>query len=401
MSSDPTTLLIDPANPAAAAPRYEVPFGVTEMRLTPRQWLAALAIVAIILIATPKLWKKAEHFDTSADYRIPYALSKDYWLYERRLDDRLDPSSIVLLGDSVIWGEYVAPDGTLSHFLNQESAQPARFINGGVNGLFPLAMEGLVEHYAHALHNRKVIVHCNVLWMTSPKADLSINREESFNHSRLVPQFRPRIPSYRADASERLSVAIEEHVPFSSWVGHLQNVYYDQRSIPLWTLEEGDPPTYPNTWKSPLAPITLTLPGEPPNDPQRGPTSPRHVPWTAAGGDRVSFDWVPLDSSLQWQAFQRVITLLRQRGNDVMVILGPFNEHMLAADQLPQYRALQQGIATWLDQNKIAHVIPQTLPSELYADDCHPLTQGYARLSEEIAAHESFRRWLRDNGTMK
>jgi hypothetical protein len=28
--------------------------------------------------------------------------------------------------------------------------------------------------------------------------------------------------------------------------------------------------------------------------------------------------------SIQWQAFQRVIRLLRNRGNDVLVILGPF-----------------------------------------------------------------------------
>jgi len=63
-----------------------------------------------------------------------------------------------------------------------------------VNGLFPLAMEGLIEHYTGALGNRKIIVHCNLLWMTSPKADLSINREEPFNHSRLVAAIPPAHP---------------------------------------------------------------------------------------------------------------------------------------------------------------------------------------------------------------
>src|SRR5947209_1671428 len=84
--------------------------------------------------------------------------------------------SIILLGDSVVWGEYVRPNGTLAHFLSQRSGRPGRFVNGGVNGLFPLALEGLVRHYGRALHDRKVIVHCNVLWMSSPKADLSTDK---------------------------------------------------------------------------------------------------------------------------------------------------------------------------------------------------------------------------------
>lgn len=406
MASESANSTLEHPFPAVPTPAYEVPFGVNEMRLTPRQWLAALAIVAVVLVVTPTAWKKAERFETGPDYRVPYSLSKDYWLYERRLDDRTDANSIVVLGDSVIWGEYVRADGTLSHFLNQESKPPeplpsvpyprGRFVNGGVNGLFPLAMEGLVDHYAGALRNRKVIVHCNLLWMTSPKADLSINREESFNHSRLVPQLNLRIPCYKADASERLSVTIEEHVPFSSWVGHLQNTYYDQRSIPMWTLQDDgkEPPGYPNAWRTPWSPITLSVPGEPADDPQRGPASPRHVPWNSSGGERVSFDWVPLDRSLQWGAFQRVITQLRARGNDVLVIVGPLNQHMIIPEQLPQYLAMRQGVESWLGQKQIVHIAPDVLPSEMYADTSHPLTQGYAELARRIAAEGVFKQWM-------
>jgi hypothetical protein len=247
-------------------------------------------------------------------------------------------------------------------------------------------MEGLIGHYAHALRNRKVIVHCNLLWMTSPKADLSINREEPFNHSRLVPQFRPRIPCYKADANERLSVLIEEHAPFSSWVGHLQNSYYDQRSIPMWTLEDdgNDPPSYPNAWRNPLGPVTLVVPGEPEHDPQRGPDSPRHVPWNSSGGERASFDWVSLDASLQWHAFQRVIGLLRARGN----------EHMIAQEQVSQYVALRQGVGSWLAQNGVAHLVPQVLPRELYADASHPLTEGYLEFARHAVKDPVFLRWL-------
>ena len=120
-------------------------------------------------------------FPTGSDYRIPYALSRDYWLYQRRrIEQDAAHGKIVILGDSVVWGEYVRVDGTLSHFLNQEAGQGDRFINGGVNGLFPLAMEGLARNYTGTLHSGgKVIVHCNMLWMSSPQADLSHARRSS------------------------------------------------------------------------------------------------------------------------------------------------------------------------------------------------------------------------------
>src|SRR5712671_4706615 len=141
--------------PAVAEPRF-----VNAMRLSARQWLAVAGIVAVVLLATSPIWNKLERFEIGPDYRMPYTLSKDYWLYERRLQ-RLSPTNIVVLGDSVIWGEYVRSDGTLSHFLNQQSDTTStnraadspspppreragvrgRFVNGGVNGLFPLAFE--------------------------------------------------------------------------------------------------------------------------------------------------------------------------------------------------------------------------------------------------------------------
>ena len=209
----------------------------------------------------PALWQKVEHFETGPDYRIPYELSKDYWLYARRLRRQIDaPAKVILLGDSVIWGEYVLPDGTLSHFLNQEAGTAGRFVNGGVNGLFPLAQEGLVEALRACDYViKKSSCECNVLWMTSPKADLSTDKEEQFNHSRLVPQFFPRIPCYKADANERLSAVVAEPCEFIAWVGHLANAYFGQKSILSWTLEDdgGDPPRYPNAYKNPLAQITF------------------------------------------------------------------------------------------------------------------------------------------------
>jgi lysophospholipase L1-like esterase len=367
---------------------------VNEMRLGGRQWLLALGIILLAMVLTPRLWKSLERFRTGPDYRIPYSLSKDYWLYQRRLEDKIDPRSIVLLGDSVVWGEYVQPDGTWSHFLNAKSGQQDTYVNGGVNGLFPLALEGLVDDYARALHNRKVILQCNLLWMSSPKADLQIDKEETFNHSRLVPQFFPRIPCYKADANERLEALVERKVNFVAWVDHLQNTYFGQKSLLNWTLEDdgGDPARYPNSYKNPLAQITFNVPEAPRDDPQRGPKSPRHKPWTESGG-ATSFEWVDLNTSLQWGAFRQIVKTLRERGNDVFVIVGPFNEHMLAETSRAPYRKLRDGVTAWLEENKIPHLVPETLPSMLYADASHPLTDGYALLANQTLDSNAFKSW--------
>ena len=150
--------------------------------------------------------------------------------------------------------------------------------------------------------------------MTSPKADLQIRKEERFNHSRLVPQFRPRIPCYRADASERLSAVVERNLGLAEWVNHLQHAYFGGKSILNWTLQDdgADPPSYPNTYKNPLGQIGFAVPAAPTNDPARGPGSSRHVPW--AQSRPTQFEWVTLESSFQWQAFQRLARQLQRGG---------------------------------------------------------------------------------------
>jgi hypothetical protein len=380
----------------ALPPQDKAPFGVNEVRLNGRQWLVTMVILAALMWLVPTLWQKVELFDTPPDYRIPYELSKDYWVYGRRLHKINDARKVILLGDSVIWGEYVLPDGTLSHFLNQQAGTPDRFVNAGLNGLFPLAQQGLVRCYARSLHHRKVILQWNALWMTSPKADLSTDKEEQFNHSRLVPQFSPRIPCYKAGANERLSAVIENHVDFISWVGHLQNAYFGQRSILSWTLQDdgGEPARYPNSYRNPLDQITFKVPLAPDPDPQRGPLSPRHRPWTVAGQGTTSFDWVPAENSLQWWGFRETVKALRARDNDVLTIVGPFNEHTMAETNRTTYLQLRDHVISWLNQNQIPFVAPEVLPSELYADASHPLTEGYKLLSQRLYADREFRTWL-------
>ncbi|MCB1129042.1 MAG: SGNH/GDSL hydrolase family protein, partial [Verrucomicrobiae bacterium] len=239
-------------------------------------------------------------------------------------------------------------------------------------------------------------LHCNLLWMTSPKADLHTPKEERFNHAALVPQFVPRIPCYRADLNERLGLVVERNLPFAQWANHLQIAYFGQRNILDWTLQEdgGNPPHLPNAFRNPLAQITLAVPDEPADDPDRGPDSARHKPWSTTGKGSTRFDWVAADDSLQWAAFRRLVTLLRSRGNEVFVVVGPFNEHLMASENLPAFRQLRSAIEEWLTANDVPHVLPPALPSLLYADASHPLTEGYALLARNLVATPALRTWL-------
>jgi hypothetical protein len=104
---------------------------------------------------------------------------------------------------------------------------------------------------------------------------------------------------------------------------------------------------------------------------------------------------VDLDASLQWRAFQRLVRELCARGNSVLVVVGPFNEHMVADENRAAYFKLRDGVTEWLKQNRIPNVIPDTLPGELYADASHPLTRGYQVLGKEILSDPQFQNWLK------
>ena len=94
----------------------------------------------LIVVFAPSLWKRVETFALEPDYRMPHDLSNDYWLYERFAGLAADHYDTLLIGDSVVWGEYVTRQETLSHYLNELAGQE-RYANLGLDGAHPLALE--------------------------------------------------------------------------------------------------------------------------------------------------------------------------------------------------------------------------------------------------------------------
>jgi hypothetical protein len=209
----------------------------------------------------------------------------------------------------------------------------------------------------------------------------------------LVPQYFPDVPSYRADQNEKLGNLVQRNVDFFGWVSHLQDCYFQQKSVPDWTLAD-DANHRSNAWKNPLAQITLEVPSGEADDADRGPGSPRHKPWSAGDGAKQSFAWVGLEKSLQWAAFQRTIAILQQRRNDVLVVVAPFNRYMIADKGFAGYTAIHDGAVEWLRGKGIPCAAPRELPSELYADASHPLTAGYQSLAKTVFEDEAFQKWI-------
>ncbi len=359
-------------NPAPAPddqPDIFTAYGSNAFRLPLRQWGWVLAFAIVFVVLTPWLWPRLEKLEPAADFRMNYDLSNDYWLYERAAKMAAERCDTMLIGDSVVWGQYVKRDQTLSHYLN-ELAGRERVANLGLDGAHPVALAGLIEYYAAAVANKNAILFCNPLWMSSPQRDLQTAEEFRFNHAKLVPQFSPWIPCYKENVAARLGNVVDRNFAFNGWTGHLQTVYFDKSDIPGWTLE--------HPYASPLSAVTLELP--------KDADTLRHdpVPWTTHGAQKQDFAFVPLETSLQWRAFQRAIEILKARGNRIAVVIVPLNEHMMTEPSRLACAKNRADIDTALRAQKIECFAAPILPSEMYADTSHPLSDGYRLQAKQI-----------------
>ena len=83
--------------------KSEAPFSSNGIRLSIGQCIivAVLCLAAIILI--PIVWERFEKLSPEEDFRQPYELSNDYWLYERYCRLACSEYETIVIGDSVVW----------------------------------------------------------------------------------------------------------------------------------------------------------------------------------------------------------------------------------------------------------------------------------------------------------
>jgi len=351
-----------------------IAFSSNEMRLNFREWLIAFGVLAVLIYLLGFIRVRVEKFEVGKDYRLAYKLSEDYWLFKRYCKSVCAEGKSLVIGDSVIWGQYVEKGQTLSHYLN-ELAGEQRFVNMGVDGLHPVAMFGLLKYYGGDISGRDVLIHFNLLWLSSSKYDLQTEKEFSFNHPKLVPQLDPEIASYKAGLSSRIGIIVERNLPFLGWVKHVNLVCFadEERGVTGfcgWVMA--------HPYGNPFGDIAGKLQSLSENRPVRKREE------RARGERKYDLPWVDLERSVQWRYFKRSVELLRQRGNRVFVVVGPFNEHILEEESLERYNEIEVGIENWLVENRVDCYIPLPLAEGYYADASHPVGEGYALLAEQI-----------------
>ena len=354
--------------------REEALYGSVEMPLSVRQWIWAAAAVLAVLAGLPVIGERRETFRPDPDYRIPYEKSNDYWLFERYSRLAALESKTLVVGDSVVWGEYVAADETLSHHLAALAGEKG-FANLGVDGMYPVAQRGLLEQYGGKISNSRVILYFNPFWMASREHDLRAGKEFRFNHPQLLPQFSREIPAYKASYADRLEIVAERLLPFRPWVRHWRSECLGGADLARWTLA--------HPYASPILAAVRSTEGD-------SPTRRANMSWKERGATAQDFPWVELGESPQWRAFRDSVEMLRRRGDTVLVVVGPFNEYMLTPRSREGYRRVVSEVEEWLRENDVLYFAPPSLPSEYYADASHPLAEGYAMLAREILASQEF-----------
>jgi len=341
------------------------------------------AALVLALWVIPHLYGKWEQFDFGeSNFRISYDFRDDYWVYGKWAEYAAKNCEVMFVGDSVIWGMYTDNDHTLSACYNAQKGKPVA-ANLGIDGLHPVALEGLMRDFGGAIRNKKVYLYFNALWLDNPEFDLTAlpKREDSGEvkksavmHPRLVPQFDYTIYLYDEPLKKRIGNWEERNLPFYSLQNHMLNAFYGNKPLPEWMPA--------NPAASPFAPIRREV----------AVVERKHInrtdAWSSGGTATFDFKWVPLPDSRQWAAFLETVRVLQSRGNDVTVLLGAFNRHLLSKDSLGDYIQLMGAAADRLDDLGIKYIEIEGLPSEDYGDASHPLGSGYKLIAEQIIEDE-------------
>jgi hypothetical protein len=350
-----------------AAGEFEAPV----LNLSLREWLVVALLVCLLLAIAPHIPFRGHVPVVERDYRIPYALSTRYELYRRYTTLSAAQFSTLLVGDSVVWGQCARRHDTLAHHLNELIKQP-RFANAGLDGMHPVALAELLTYHAPAIANTHVILQFDPLWLMQEGPSSPHGRTVLFNRPDLTPRLAAHFTGPFKEAASLSWSHLMANSALKDWGERLADARID---FLAWSLD--------HPYESPLRAISSALP------PSEDSHAQRLVPWAQRPEALVLTRFEPLNEDVQWQAFLRIVSLLESRGNDVLVLLGPMNEHMMAPPTLEVYLRLKGEMSESLRARQVRFFVPSVLPSDHYGDICHPLGAGYEELARELLQKES------------
>ncbi|HPS57446.1 MAG TPA: hypothetical protein PK514_05010 [Spirochaetota bacterium] len=334
-------------------------------------------VLAVIILASmlPRIIPCVDTSQFTGNYRIPYSLGEDYFFYEKYVETVAASCRIAFIGDSVIWGHYTDSSSSLTAYLNAASGTQ-RFANIGIDGIHPAALNGLINNYCTSLKNGRVIIGINLLWMSSPKHDLSGETNSSINHRALLTQFPGKIPAYSPAAEERLTLLARRDIPLFTWLEHMRSSEFAERNVYRWTMA--------NPYANPEGYFVHKDEVFTPPDPVR--------PDRMTGRD---MEWVLPEKSLQWRYMLDSIRRLKEQGNSVIAVITPFNTFMLTEKSRLERDMIISAMQNELASDGITAFAPVLDKAEYYADLSHPVAAGYGIIASQLMSNDEFSEFVK------
>jgi len=352
------------------------------MLLSVKEWAAAILVAGAVTGVVYFGWDSWERFEPGPDHRETCwaELQSDYWAWMRWCRVARERHDVLLVGDSVVWGQEVPNDQTISHYINKFLGDEI-IANLGNDGLHMAGIGGIVSHYGDYLGDTKVILQFNPLWVSNDSRDLHGAKKSRYHHPRLIPQLDPRITYYH-DLNTRLGYLAEHYFRVFPFVRHIMANYFDNTSISTWIMD--------HPYDNPFAAITFQA------APVMAESQGKSLDWETKEIKIADYPFVDLAESIQFECFLHAIDKLKSMNTQVFVMLGPFNDHFLTPESRERLLATIESAKTFLNERGVPYfdTIAIGLPSKTFGDSCHLLRDGHEMLGRAFASDPVFREWL-------
>ena len=350
--------------------------------LSLREWIVTALLLVGLGTSFYFGWYWWEKFEPGVDFRVTCWAERmsDYWTYARWCRYTRTRYKVFLMGDSVIWGQEVRNDETISHYLNEHYGEET-IANLGIDGLHHAGIYGLVNSWGQYLDNQNIILQFNPLWMGSASRDLRGEGDYYFHHPRLIPQLSFRI-HYNRDLNTRLGYLAEHYFRLLPFVRHLMVNYYDNKSVSNWMLD--------NPYLNPFSAITFQ------STPVMVESQGRSLDWETKKLKVSDAPYIFPEESVQWAYFVKALDILKRKDVRVYILLGPYNHYAHTPESRERMYAMISEIKKYFDDMGYPYfdTLKINLPSNTFADMCHLLKDGHIMLAEALWNDPGFQEWL-------